>query len=293
MIINSHNEWDPLHSMVVGTAKYANRPEETHYRLTGPYSEDITSVADADLNNFVKVLESEGVTVTRPVENDFVKSKGVYNYCPRDRLLVVGNTVVDCNMQYECRLQESKYLPNVIWHAKEVKVVPREKNIYFDAANVCRVNDTLLYLVSPSGTDEGAEWLQDAFPHLTIEKTTAYAGIHIDNTFIPVREGLVVVNKDRVSKETLPKVFKDWEIIWLGKEHLAPRSQQNAEWAMASDYIQFNFIMINPELAVIDQTPHLRYELSQRGVDSIVVPLTYSRELGGGHHCTTLDLHRE
>jgi arginine deiminase len=39
---------------------------------------------------------------------DFVAVNGMYNYCPRDRMLVAGDTIVDCNMMYPCRNQEIK-----------------------------------------------------------------------------------------------------------------------------------------------------------------------------------------
>lgn len=293
MIVESYNEWDPLKTIVVGSAKHANKPEGTHYTDTGPFPLDMTEVVEKELQTLADTLESLDVKVIRPKEHDFTKTNGFYNYCPRDRLLIVGNTVVDCNMQYECRNQESKYLPDVIWHAKNLVRTPREKNIFFDAANVCRLNDTLLYLVSPSGSEEGAEWLQSQFPKHNVEITRTYGGIHIDSTFVPVREGLVVVNKDRVTKETLPNIFKDWEIIWLDESYLASRPNQRDGFFGASNYIQLNFLMVTPELAITDNTPLLKYELKQRGIECIPVPFTYSREMAGGHHCVTLDIHRQ
>jgi len=289
MKISSNNEWGELKSVVVGDATYANKPEGLHFDKPGPYRGEVTAQAQMDLNKFVRVLEHEGVKVYRPREINFVMRDGMYNYCPRDRLLVVGKTVIDCNMQYPCREMEINAYSEVLKKAKVIKV-PRDKGIMFDAANVCRLNDTLLYLISPSGNYAGAEWLQEQFPKLTVETTETYSGIHIDSTFTPVREGLVVINKDRVTPETLPKCFKDWEVIWLGNEDL--KRKNFAGEAFASNYIQLNFMMINPELAVIDDTPVLQQELAKRGVQSYVVPFAHSRTLGGGHHCCTLDLHR-
>ena len=291
MKIYSTNEWAPLQSVVVGSAMHANKPDGCHYDAIGAVPNDITSAADADLANFVNVLEQEGVTVHRPVKIDFVQRGGYYNYSPRDRLLVVGDTVVDCNMQYPCRDMEIEALDFVINSASRVLQVPRDQNIFFDAANVCRLNDTLLYLVSKSGNRAGAQWLTDNFPNMTVEATDTYSGVHIDSTFVPVREGLVVVNEDRVSKDTLPKCFSNWDVIWLGDADLKPKGYTGEN--VASNYIQLNFFMINPELAAIDDTPALKQALAQHGVQSYTIPLTHSRTLGGGHHCVTLDLHRE
>ena len=290
MRISTDNEWSPLQEVVVGSAAGANRPEGCHFKTLGAYPGHVTAQADMDLDRFARTLEQEGVKVHRPKYNNFAQSQGMYNYCPRDRLLVIGDTVVDCNMQYECREQETRYLDTVLLNAKTLLRVPRNGRIFFDAANVLRLGRTLLYLESPSGNRHGAIWLSEQFPNHNIEVTNTYSGIHIDSTFCPVNEGLVVVNKDRVNRDTLPKCFKDWEVIWLGSEDLPNKSF--AGQAFASNYILLNFFMIRPDLAVIDDAPKLREALQANGVDCYTIPFTHSRTLGGGHHCCTLDLHR-
>lgn len=291
MKIKTQNEWGTLKSIVVGSAAGANKPEECHFEKTGAFDGYVCANADQDLERLVRVLEKERVKVYRPKANNFLLTKGMYNYSPRDRLLIVDETVVDCHMQYDCRQQESKYLDFVLSNAKKVVEVPRQDDIRFDAANVCRVGKTLLYLISPSGTSAGAEWLRDAFPEYTVETTQTYTGVHIDSTFIPVHEGLVVINKDRVSKEQVPNCFKHWNIIWVGNENLYAKNYTGH--AIASNYIQLNFLMINPKLAVTDNVPYLQNELAKYGVQTYTVPLSQSRTLGGGHHCVTLDLHRK
>tara|TARA_Y100001937_G_scaffold105915_1_gene147169 strand:- start:1409 stop:2293 length:885 start_codon:yes stop_codon:yes gene_type:complete len=286
-MISSTNEWDQLKSIIVGLAWGANKPENCHFKRPGPFPSIVTAQADADLNNFVDVLKHEGVKVYRPQRHRFVPN-GMYNYCPRDRLLIIGDTVIDCNMQYPCREEEIQYLP--IPQDVNVLRVPRDQGIFFDAANVCRLNNTLLYLKSPSANQEGADWLQQQFPNHNVETTETYSGIHIDSTFVPVQNGLVLVNKDRVSSKTLPKCFKDWNVIWLGKEDLIERSFVGE--AFASNYILLNFLMISPNKAVIDDCPRLAEELNKYDIKTYVVPFKHSRTLGGGHHCVTLDLHR-
>lgn len=287
-MIHTTNEWDQLKSIIVGLAWGANKPEDCHFENPGPYPSIVTAQADADLHRLAKILEQEGIEVHRPTKHSFV-SFGMYNYCPRDRLLIVGNTVIDCNMQYKCRDEEINYLPMATQNG--TIRVPREEGIFFDAANVCRLDNTLLYLVSPSGNTEGAKWLQRQFPEHTVEITETYSGIHIDSTFVPIRNGLVLVNKDRVSIKTLPKCFKDWNIIWLGNEDLKEKSF--VDEAFASNYILLNFLMINPKLAVIDDCPRLEEELEKNGVVCHTIPFKHSRTLGGGHHCVTLDLVRD
>ena len=206
MQVSTHNEWNTLKSIVVGIARGANKPEGCHFETLGTYDKLITVKADDELNRFVQVLEQEDVIVYRPNYNDFTQTKGMYNYCPRDRLLIIGDTIIDCNMQYDCREQEIKYLDFVTNSANKIIKVPRE---------------------------------QQQFPNYKVEVTHTYGGIHIDSTFIPVRQGLVVINKDRVNYEQVPKCFKDWDIIWLGNNDLTPK--QFSGEAFASNYIQLNF----------------------------------------------------
>ena len=287
-MIHTTNEWDQLKSIIVGLAWGANKPKDCHFEKEGPYPSIVTAQADNDLKKLVAVLEDEDVEVHRPTRHSFLPN-GFYNYCPRDRLLIIGDTVLDCNMQYKCRDVEINYLPMATQNG--VLQVPREEGIFFDAANVCRLNNTLLYLISPSGNAEGAKWLQRQFPNHIVETTETYSGIHIDSTFVPVRNGLVLVNKDRVSTKTLPKCFKDWDIIWLGNEDLTEKSFVGT--AFASNYILLNFLMINPKLAVIDDCPKLEEALEKYGVVCHTIPFKHSRTLGGGHHCVTLDLVRD
>ena len=137
MKISTHNEWAPLQSVIIGSAAGANRPQGCHFENTGAYASHITAQADMDLDRFARTLQQEKVKVHRPRYNNFTLSKGMYNYCPRDRLLIVGDTVIDCNMQYDCREQESYYIDFVLKNAKHVIKVPRKRKLKFDAANVC------------------------------------------------------------------------------------------------------------------------------------------------------------
>ncbi len=127
MKISSHNEWSPLRSVIVGMAAGANKPDGCHFEHPGAYPGHVTAQADMDLDRFARTLEQEGVKVHRPKYHNFSLTGGMYNYCPRDRLLVVGNTVVDCNMQYACREQESSYYDYVLKSAKRVITVPRNR----------------------------------------------------------------------------------------------------------------------------------------------------------------------
>ena len=55
-----------------------------------------------------------------------------------------------------------------------------------------------------------------------------------------------------------------------------------------------NCLVVRPGLVIVDEIQTVLIEiLKNRGLEVIALPLTHSRTLGGGFHCTTLDIHRE
>ena len=297
MRIFSSNEWDQLKSIVVGSAVNANWPvncpdfrrqqELTLWKETpvpsGPVSRTIVKEANYDLQCFTEYLRKIGIDVYRPKNLDFVGRDGLYNYCPRDRLLVVDDVVIDTPMMYQCRDMEIE-----AYDFLECKFVKAQGN--WDAANVCRLNDDLLYLISDSGDQAGYEWLVDYFSDTKrVHKVNFYSGVHIDSTISPVREGLVVLNAKRVTEDTVPEPLKNWDKIWV--HELA--EQPFVDYPYASNWIGMNFLVVNPEFVILEAKQEwLRAELDKYGVESEGIPLTHSRTLGGGHHCVTLDLER-
>jgi scyllo-inosamine-4-phosphate amidinotransferase 1 len=304
-MINSSNEWDPLKEIVVGSAKNANWPSsdpvfaqesaKTSWTQTpvpaGAVPRHIIEETEEDLRRLVQTLLQARVTVQRPAPMDFVGRGGMYNYCPRDRLLVAGGTVVDCAMMYPCRDMEIEALAGVTSIADRVIHMPRNQGMVLDAANICRLGDTWLFLESWSGNRAAYEWLQQQFPDITIELCNFYAGVHIDSTIVPLREGLVMVNASRVNKHTLPQVFRhDWEVIWVDDVV----EQNFYQYPYASKWIGMNTLSINPHTVIVDaaQTAIIK-TLEDRAFDVVPLTLRHSRTLGGGFHCVTLDLRRQ
>ena len=305
-MINSSNEWDTLKEIVVGSAKGANWPsadpvfaresEKTTWTATpvpaGPVPRWIIEETEEDLFGLMEVLLHARVTVQRPRPLDFVGRGGMYNYCPRDRLLIAGDTVVDCAMMYPCRDMEIEALSGVTSIADRVIHMPRDQGMVLDAANICRLGDTWLFLESWSGNRAAYEWLQQQFPHITIELCNFYAGVHIDSTIVPLREGLVMVNASRVNKHTLPQVFvrDDWEVVWVDDVV----EQDFYQYPYASKWIGMNTLSINPNTVIVDAAQaQIIKTLENRGFDVIPLTLRHSRTLGGGFHCVTLDLRRQ
>jgi scyllo-inosamine-4-phosphate amidinotransferase 1 len=305
-LMYSVNEWDPLEEIVVGTATHANWPvtdpvfaeegKKTTWTQTpvpqGPVPQFIVNEANRELDILCEALLRYGATVHRPRTMNFVETEGMYNYCPRDRLLVWKDIIVDVNMMYPCRNQEIANYDRVIDQAKRVIHMPRDSGMILDAANVCRLGDTWLFLESASGNRAAYEWLCEQFPEVTIELCNFYAGVHIDSTIVPVREGTVLLNASRVNPDNCPRAFDYWEKIWVTDEMIVPQSFY--QYPYASKWIAMNMLALDPETVIIDAAQtQLQQVLKKIGIDSIPLTLSHSRTLGGGFHCVTLDTQRQ
>lgn len=302
-MISSYNEWDPIRSVVVGSAKYANWPsqdpvfsreaEKTTWKETpvpsGPVPDHIVNEANEDLNELASTLYRLGIHVIRPSPRNYPVTGGMYNYCPRDRLLIYGSTIVDPAMMYPCRDQEIICLEEVTHKSHDIRVMPRDAGMVFDAANVCRLNDTWLYLESDSGNRRAYEWLCDQFPAVTIELVNFYSGVHIDSTIVPLREGLVMLNASRVTEATVPKCLQSWEKIWVHDVV----AQDFYKYPYASKWIAMNMLVVDPSTVIVDRhQADLIKTLESHKFAVIPLELRHSRTLGGGFHCVTLDLLR-
>jgi glycine amidinotransferase/scyllo-inosamine-4-phosphate amidinotransferase 1 len=302
-MINSWNEWDTLQEVVVGTADYANWPsddpvfaeeaEKTSWKETpvpsGAVPQWIIDEANEDLNTLANTIVEYGATVRRPEPMNFVKTSGMYNYCPRDRLLIAGDTVVDVSMMYPCRNQESRALRKITEDAKILEM-PKDTGLVLDAANVCRLGDTWLFLESHSGNQSAYYWLCEQFPNIDIELVNFYAGVHIDSTVIPLREGLVLLNGHRVNDSNCPRAFDGWTKIYVDQVV----EQGFYQYPYASKWIALNMLVLDPHTVIVDrhQTQLIRILKEQR-FEVIPLELRHSRTLGGGFHCVTLDTRRK
>jgi len=303
MRIHSYNEWDKLREIIVGTATNANFPlddpmwnteeQRTLYKDApvprGPVAQHVIDESNEDLQGLCDILTTAGVSVHRPRDLDFVKLDGMHNYCPRDRLIVAGNTLVDTAMLYPCRDMEINALDYLI-KGNPVKHMPRGEGMTLDAANVLRLGDKWIYLESVSGNREAYNWLVEQFPQIEIECVNFYAGIHIDSTILALREGTALINATRVTPETLPKSLKDWDIIWINNVE----EQGFYNYPFASKWIGLNMLSIDPETVIVDAAQkEIITILESKGFTVIPHTLRHSRTLGGGFHCVTLDTWRE
>jgi glycine amidinotransferase len=127
--VNSHNGWDPLEEVIVGRLEGAvippahpsvtfNVPKNAAKMLRlvagRRYPRLLTRPAQRQLDEFILILEAEGVTVRRPEIMDgsrryrtpYWSSRGFCLACPRDGFLVVGNEIIETPMAWRSRFFE-------------------------------------------------------------------------------------------------------------------------------------------------------------------------------------------
>lgn len=297
----------------------------------GAFGGRLIEETEEDLALLAATLERMGVRVHRPdpVDHghpfsspDWDSDGGLYSYCPRDLALVVGSAIIETPSPMRARAHELTGLKSIFqermlagspWIAAPRPRLPDglygrdpqgrpvlgETEPVFEAANVLRMGEDLLYQVSGSGNELGLHWLRTTLAALGQYRVHPlrglYAGTHIDSTLALIRPGLVLANPARVTAENLPAALRGWEVLWCPAMTGSSRGSGTAARPdLSSEWIGMNLLMVRPDLAIVDETQHaLHRALRSRGVEVVPLPLRHAGALGGGFHCVTLDLIRD
>ena len=313
------------------------------------YPQWLMDEVNEDLKGLCDVLKKYGVKIHRPNNSHtnkmfttpFWSAAGDALYNMRDLHLVIGNNVIESPSQERHRYYEAtglydiwyEYLKNGFrWIAgPKPKLIgnykiPYEENgkkylklyedeILFEAANTVRMGRDILYLVSRSGNNLGAKWLQlilgDEYRVHTTDKI--YRSSHIDSTALCLRPGLVLLCSDRVNPENCPKIFDKWEKIYF--EDIMPIPKAELEFqekvrkkihkqladlnvetnlnGLSSKWIGMNVLSIDPNTVIVDekQTGLIKV-LEKHKITPIPISFRHSYIMGG-IHCSTLDTVRD
>jgi glycine amidinotransferase/scyllo-inosamine-4-phosphate amidinotransferase 1 len=290
---------------------------------SGPYPQHVLDETEHDLEVLCGELAALGVKVRRPAPRDKQalvstpdwSTDGFYDYCPRDVLLTVGDLVIETPMVLRSRSLEplayremllefftsgSRWLsapkPRLADEMFDPTAPPgqrlRNYEPAFDAANVLRFGTDILYLVSDSGNELGAHWLQSALgdAYTVHPCRDIYASTHVDSTIVPIRPGLVLLNPERVNDRNLPEFLRGWDKIWCPE---LVDIGFVGDRPYCSTWIGMNLLVVRPGLVVVDdRQPVLIRLLASHGVDTLPLRLTHARTLGGSFHCVSLDVRR-
>ena len=302
MKVSTRNEYSKLKSVLLGSVENFAWPEHDyefdrgiarstyHKTLESKTLPDwVISQATEDLDRLECVMQDHDVAVHRPT----VQQKH-WAYSARDILLPVGDMIIQCPTPFVSRADEIKLYPFL----EDWKVIkaPRPNSLddaCFDAANVLKMDDKLLYSVSHSANEAGAAWLQqqvgydfEVFKWQVVDHEIT----HIDSTILSLNKNTVLLNASRVKEHQLPQFMRDYKKIWV--DDVVPRDFHRFPYA--SKWIGMNVLSLDPETIVVDEIQtRLIGKLTASGFKIITTPMRQSRTLGGGLHCVTCDLQRE
>jgi N-dimethylarginine dimethylaminohydrolase len=278
--------------------------------LSGPYPQQVIEEANQDLDKLATMLENNGVKVLRPRR----ESTGYYNYCPRDVIFAHDKQAIATPMALRSRADNWVSFTDA-FSPGELKIIDPQASadLYdtnaignpdvlglteaypaFDAANMLKANDDILYLVSNSANRLGAQAVQKLYPDCKVHVLEGvYSYMHIDSTIAFLREGLLMVNPSRITDHAtqLPAPFNTWDCIY------APEPTDIGHfpgYCNSSPWINLNLLSFDTQNVILEENQRAtRDALKRYGINSTMVPMRHSRTLGGSIHCVTLDLERD
>lgn len=345
-VVNSFNEWDPLEEVIVGSLDGAvNLPWEIALQAVTP-AEDVdrarsfalgqggnpvapfTSVpAQAQLDEFVRILEAEGVKVRRPdrlnherpiATPEWTSNGGNCHANPRDVLIVFGNEIVEAPMAWRSRyfeffayrsLVKEYWKKGAKWTAapkpmmssklynydykRGEEYVTTEFEPVWDAADMARCGKDIFIQRSHVTNDAGIEWIRrhlgDTYNLHKVEFADDRA-IHIDATFVPLAPGKVMVNPDRPIKQ-MPDIFKKagWDVL------TPPRSTMESTHPHYRSFrwLSMNVLNLDEERIIVEasEEPMIK-ALEDWGFKPIPCHFRKVYRYGGSFHCYTVDVRR-
>ena len=341
--VNSFNEWDPLEEVIVGIVDGARCPpwhtsvsvplppgQRGFFRENAgkPFPPGRIAAARRDLDEFVRVLEGEGVRVRRPEPVDHGRpygapgwtSTGLYDAMPRDVLLVVGDEIIECPMAWRSRYYAtSSYrpllkeyfhggarwsagpkpeLPDALyddgWTESEAggpaRLVITEFEPTFDAADFVRCGRDIFAQKSNVTNEFGIEWLRR---HLG----EAYR-IHVcefdDDHPMHIDATLMPLAPGKLlvnpdRVRKVPEMFRHWDVLH------APQPVIPLEHTlyMTSRWINMNVLMLDERRVVVERQDEPMIAAMRRwGFTPVPCSFADFNTFGGSFHCATLDVRR-
>jgi glycine amidinotransferase len=345
--VNSYNEWDPLEEVIVGRLEDATIPGNhvtikstmppsllKVHRLFGGmrYPRFMIKPAQKELDEFIHILEAEGVKVRRPdvIESHARfgsprwRSRGFCITCPRDGFMVVGDEIIETPMAWRSRYFEAHAYRSLFkeyfkqgarWTSapkpeltddlynhdykmpekdEPVRYVINEFEPVFDAADFVRCGRDIFGMLSNVTNRFGIEWLER----------------HLGDTY----RIHLIENRARqpmhIDSSFMPlapgKVLVNPDYVDVARLPpilkswdvlVAPRPDPvpgiaNAV-SMCSDWISVNVLMLDEERVIVEKNqPSMIKALKDWGFKPIPCSFLHYGPLGGAFHCATLDVRR-
>ncbi|KAJ4004807.1 hypothetical protein NW766_011541 [Fusarium irregulare] len=208
-------------------------PEEYHdkFKPHNPFPPALIKKAEEELDTFASILREHGVQVIRPPKNINWRDIGGYTGAmPRDGLMSVDNTLIEARFAWPCRADEievgfSSILDRLSLDDK-VDIVRRPKSSFantlldddgtkndkwvinnsrpaFDVADFMRFGKTIIGQLSHVTNQAGIDYVRQHLPpgyNIELLDVDDPHAMHIDATILPLREGLLVHNPEKVTE---------------------------------------------------------------------------------------------
>ena len=341
--VSSFNEWDLLEEVIVGVVDGACFPPN-HISIEAPLPHDQRPIfrenagrpfppeqiaaAKKELDEFVHILEGEGVRVRRPEPSDQLQpygapgwtSTGLYNAMPRDVLLVVGNDIIECPMAWRSRyyatagfrpLLKEYFRQGANWSAgpkpelkdelydyewtepqdgEPVRFVITDLEPTFDAADFIRLGTDIIAQKSNVTNDFGIAWLARHLGDTYRIHVLEFDDPHAMH--IDATLAPLAPGKLLINPERVlevPRIFKGWDVFHAPKPSIPPEHQLY----MTSKWINMNVLSLDEKRVVVErQDEPMIAALKSWGFKPIPCNFRNFNSFGGSFHCATLDVRR-
>lgn len=345
--VGSYNEWDVLKEVIVGIVDGASVPawdlavkasmpgsSENFFRSNAgkSFPIDLLKKAEKELEQFVSILESEGVIVRRPEKIDHKKPfatsnwrsvGGLYQAMPRDLLLVVGDLIIESPMAWRNRFFEvdgyrkllkeyfnkgAKWVSapkpqlldelydssyeNTVLSDGSKKYGITEFEPVFDAADFIRCGRDIFGQLSNVTNIFGVEWLKSCLG----DKYTVHLIESQDDHPMHIDSTFMPIAPGHLLVNPFRKV-KIPEIFNSWNIIYAPESAipPTHPMYMSSTWVStVNVLMIDEKRVLIEEQEQEAITLLKKnGFFPIPCPFRHFMSIGGSFHCATLDVYRE
>jgi len=284
--------------------------------------------AREQLDNYIKVIQGEGIIVKRPTtfptDNELktplwsVDRMGGFT-CPRDVFFVAGKQIIEAPMSWRAR-----YFENLAWRdllmsyytadprmrwtcAPKPKLVDEswgmdgvsgkitDDEIFFDAADARRFGKDVFFQANyGTANHKGREWVRRELAASGLRvydiEFDEFHYSHIDARLTPVDENLAFyTGMDKPTEATL-SLFKqnEWNLIDAGVRLDCRSTSDNC-----APGIHLNVLTIGPGVCIVEENEKTLIKLmNEEGCDVITIPFSACYPFGGALNCFTLDIYR-
>ena len=180
------------------------------------------------------------------------------------------------------------------WTEKKFFVTTEEEPL-FDAADILRFGKDLVVQHGFTTNLKGIDWIKRHYKDHRVHAVN-FPGdpypIHIDATFTPIKEGLIINNPQRKLPKEQRKLFEDndWEII----DAAQPAHNSPPPLCYSSVWLSMNVLVLDSKTVCVEKSEvYQADQLDKLGMEVVPVELRDAYAFGGGLHCCTADVYRE